>query len=88
MDLFFTLLGILGSAMCVGMYYLLESDHVSGESLSYYTVNGLGAFFVLLGAFYSFDGGDLGAIVQEVCWVAISLLGMAKTLKLRREKKA
>jgi len=87
MDFLFTLLGIVGSVMCVGMYYLLEADYVSGESLSYYAVNGLGAFFVLLGAFYSFDGGDLGAIVQEVCWVAISLLGMAKAMKIRRDKK-
>jgi hypothetical protein len=85
-DLLFTLLGILGSAMCVGMYYLLEADYVSATSFSYYSVNGLGAFLVLLGAFYSFDGGDLGAIVQEVCWVVISLLGIFKALKARQEK--
>lgn len=63
MELIFTIMGILGSACCVGAYFLLEQGKISAEKPTYYILNGVGAALVLIGAFYSFDGGDMGAIL-------------------------
>ena len=83
MELLFTLFGVIGSACCVGAYFLLEQGKISAEKPTYYILNGVGAFLVLVGAFHSFDGGDLGAIIQELCWVAISAMGLFKVLKVK-----
>lgn len=81
MDLLFTLFGVLGSVCCVSAYFLQEQEKISAEQPIYYILNGAGASLVLIGAIYSFDGGDLGAILQELCWAAISAMGLRKVLK-------
>jgi hypothetical protein len=84
MDFLFTIFGVLGSVCCVGAYFLLEQGKLSAEKPTYYILNGLGASLVLIGALYSFDGGDLGAVIQELCWVAISAMGLFKILKVKQ----
>jgi hypothetical protein len=85
-DTILSYLGVLGAVMCVLAYFLLERGKVSAEGIPYYFMNGFGAFLVLVAVLYSFDGGDMGAIVQELCWVIISLMGMFKVLKMKRVK--
>ena len=84
MEILFTVMGIIGSICCVGAYFLLEQNKISSEGSIYYILNGVGAGLVLIGAFYSFDGGDLGAIIQELCWVIISAMGLFKVYKVKK----
>ncbi len=75
-----SVLGVIGAGLCILAYFLLERQKLNAHSLAYYGMNGLGAFLVLVAAFYSYDSGDLGAIVQEICWVAVSLMGASRVL--------
>lgn len=86
MTIFISYGGILGAGMCVLAYFLLERGKLSADGAHYYIINGVGAFLVLVAVVYRFDGGDMGAIVQELCWVIISLMGMVKVLKNREVK--
>ena len=83
-DTILSSLGVLGAVMCVLAYFLLGRGTLSAERVPYYAMNGVGAFFVLVAVLYSFDGGDMGAIVQELCWVIISLLGIFKVLRMNK----
>ncbi len=83
MSVFISYLGILGAVLCILAYFLLERGIFDAHSLRYYAVNGLGAFLVLVAVLYSFDSGDMGAILQELCWVAISVMGVLKVRNKR-----
>jgi hypothetical protein len=87
MDAFFTILGVAGSVLCILMYFLLERGKARASDIWYYACNGLGAFLILLAAMRDFDGGDLGAITQELCWVTISGIGVWKLVKQRRKNR-
>ncbi len=78
-----SVLGVVGAALCVLAYFLLEREKVSAEGYVYYAMNGVGATLVLLAAFWSYDNGDLGVIIQELFWVAISAMGILKGLSKR-----
>lgn len=82
--MFVTMTGTVGGVLCILSYFLLERGKLSGEHATYYVLNGVGAVLVLVAVLYSFDGGDIGAIVQELCWAIISLMGVVKVLKGRK----
>lgn len=81
MDLAFTILGGLGAVLCILMYFLLERGYAKSSDIWYYSFNGLGAVLVLIAALYNFDGGDLGAVTQELCWAMISCIGIFKLIR-------
>jgi hypothetical protein len=87
MDSLFTIIGVLGSICCILAYFLLERGYAKGSDIWYYALNGIGAGLVLIGAMYDFDGGDLGAVTQEVCWVMISGTGVYKLIKQRKTQR-
>ena len=87
MESLFTIIGVVGSIFCILMYFLLERGYAKSTDIWYYAFNGLGAVMILIGAMYSFDGGDLGAVTQELCWAAISFMGVWRMYKLRQTKK-
>jgi hypothetical protein len=81
METLMSIFGVTGAALCIAAYALIERGKLNPHGFNYYFLNGLGAFLVLVAAFWSYDSGDLGAIVQELCWVAVSLMGILKVLK-------
>lgn len=83
-DIFWASFGVLGASFCIIAYFLLERGVFTGNSLRYYAMNGIGATLILIASLISYDSGDLGAIVQELCWAAISLMGMIKVCKSAR----
>ncbi|MGQ0528045.1 MAG: CBU_0592 family membrane protein [Alphaproteobacteria bacterium] len=84
MDLFFTLLGILGAFLCIFMFFLLARGTIDQKDIKYYLGNGVGALCVLIAVLYDFDKGDSGAVLQEACWISISLLGTVTHFRKRR----
>ncbi|MEQ1715813.1 MAG: hypothetical protein ABL907_07500 [Hyphomicrobium sp.] len=60
------------------MYAAVSFGKVSAEKPLFFLVNALGAGLVLIGASQQFDVGDLGTIIQELIWAAISLIGGAR----------
>jgi hypothetical protein len=81
METIFSILGVIGAGTCILAYFLLERGKLSADGMNYYVLNGIGALLVLIAAFYSYDNGDLGVAVQELCWIAVSLMGISKVLK-------
>lgn len=80
-DQIFTAFGVLGGSLCVLAYFLLELGKLRDSSPAFYLINGMGAFFVIIGITHSFDGGDAGALFQETCWIAISAMGFVKAVR-------
>lgn len=85
MDGIFTIIGVVGSILCILMYLLLERGMARGSDIWYYAVNGIGALMILVAAMYDFDGGDLGAVTQELCWVMISGMGIYRLIKAKQK---
>lgn len=81
METLFSIAGVIGAGMCVLAYFLLERGRLSADGMDYYLINGVGAALILAAAFYEYDNGDLGVAVQELCWIAVSLMGISKVVK-------
>ena len=64
MGLLLSLCGIVGTALCLGMYSAGSTGRIIAERPLFYLVNGLGAALVLVGAAHELDIGDLGTISQ------------------------
>jgi hypothetical protein len=73
----YDLVGMLGVAVIIGTYLLLQLERLSGTGLTYALLNAAGASMVLVSLAYEFN---LSAVVVEAFWVLISLLGVAKHL--------
>ena len=65
------------------MYALLERGRVDANSFTYYSINGVGAFLILVSLAYDFDFADMGGILLEVCWLIISFMGIFRLLTRR-----
>jgi hypothetical protein len=76
-----SLLSIAGAICCIGVYFLLERGVLTSHGKAYYFWNAVGTLFVLIGVIYTFGEGDIGAIIQEFCWLSISILGCLRGLK-------
>lgn len=88
MDFFISFLGLWGAVLAVSTYWALECEKISSTSPTYYALNGVSAVLVIAAILYEFDIGDLGGIVQEACWAAISVMGVVKYVKGREQSKA
>ena len=73
--------GMLGAALIVAAYWLLQVDRLDSRSLSFSVVNGLGASGILFSLSFDFN---LSAFAIESFWLAISLYGVYRALRLRK----
>lgn len=81
MEIFFTGIGLLGAFLIVSMYFLLERDKIDPKSLRFFSINGFGAFLVMVSIAVDFDITDAGGVAIEACWVLISLMGIIKSVR-------
>lgn len=86
-EMIFALLGIIGAACPVTMYFLLEQEKVDPKSYLFFGVNGLGSVLIILASVGEFDWGDIGAVAMEAAWLLISLLGMFKIFRTSKQTK-
>lgn len=75
--------GILGAAIIVVTYFLLQVDRIDSRSISYSIANALGASAIILSLFFAFN---LSAFAIESFWLAISLYGVYRALGRRNSK--
>lgn len=76
-------IGIFGVILLLIAYFLLSTNRMSSQSLSYQLYNLFGAVFILFSLCFHFN---LSSFVIEVCWVAISLIGIYR-IKVEVNKK-
>ncbi|MEM8653449.1 MAG: hypothetical protein AAGF36_01790 [Pseudomonadota bacterium] len=77
----YELVGILGFALYVMNYGLLTTRCLSGDCLTYFTINLVAASCVLLGLMTSFN---LASALIQIFWVAMSIVGIVIRLRRRR----
>ena len=72
------IVGLIGAACPVVMYYLLEQEKVNPKSLLFFGVNGIGSILIIAASIGEFDWGDIGAVAMETAWLIISAMGIYK----------
>jgi hypothetical protein len=72
--------GLLGVALTLVAFYLLQAGRLRGDGLSYQLMNAFGAFAVLISLLYAFN---LSAFVLEGLWLAISVYGIVRGRRAR-----
>ncbi|MBU6235808.1 MAG: hypothetical protein KGQ41_08185 [Alphaproteobacteria bacterium] len=75
------IIGLIGAACPVVMYYLLEQEKINPKSTLYFGVNGVGSVLIIAASVGQFDWGDIGAVLMESAWLVISLMGIYKVMK-------
>ena len=73
--------GLLGVALTLVAFFLLQDGRVRGDGLPYQLMNAFGAFAVVLSLLYAFN---LSAFVLEALGLAISIYGIARGRRARR----
>lgn len=77
--------GLAGVVFVVGAFFLLQADKLDAHSIGYQLANLFGALFILLSLRYA---PNLSAILLQLVWIAISLFGIVRGLRLRRARHA
>lgn len=72
--------GMLGTAMVIVSYLLLQLNRISSDDLVYSLANALGAALILYSLYFDFN---LSAVVIESFWVFISMIGVWKYVRAR-----
>ena len=74
-------IGNAGVFVILLTYLLLQTGRLSPTTVSYSFLNALGALFILVSLYYSFN---LSAVVIEVAWLLISVYGTARAWRARQ----
>jgi len=74
-------IGISGAALIVVAYLLLQAGRLDARSLAYSVINGVGAAGIIFSLMFDFN---LSAFAIEAFWLAISIYGAIRTLRMRR----
>jgi hypothetical protein len=77
----YDLVGLLGTLLVVGSYFLLQSGRLSGTGLPYQLINIAGSSSILISLF---GGFNLSVALLQCAWIAISLYGVVRGLRARR----
>ena len=69
------LVGNIGVGMIVVTYLLLQLDKISSSDVAYSALNAVGASLIVASLIVDFN---LSALLMEVFWVLISLMGIVR----------
>ena len=72
MDLLFDIIGMSGTLLVVGCFFLLQLKKITPTSLTYNLMNLVGAILLLVSLCYNFN---LASFVIELFWIMASLIG-------------
>ena len=75
--------GYVGVVMVILAFLLLQARKLHGTGLTYQLLNVFGAFGVLLSL--TFGARNVPALLLEIAWVLISVYGIARSARARRE---
>ena len=73
-------LGNLGVIVLIVTYLMLQLNRLSSDGLAYSLLNAIGASLIVLSLLYDFN---LSALLMEVFWVLISLVGIYRYFRLK-----
>ena len=79
----YDLVGLGGTLAILVAFFLLQAGRIAGDSLRYQLLNLFGAAGVLVSLWGTFN---LSVFLLELAWVAVSLYGIVRSLRRRRDK--
>lgn len=79
----YDILGTLGVGVIILTYVLLQLERLRSEHVIYSLLNAVGAILILISLYYSFN---FPSFVVEFFWLWISLFGIGKYYRQRRER--
>ncbi|MDH2291787.1 MULTISPECIES: CBU_0592 family membrane protein [Cobetia] len=71
------IIGMLGTSLVVGAFFLLQIGRLDARSLAYNLMNLSGAILLLISLCINFN---LASFVIEVFWIVASLVGLVRWL--------
>jgi len=80
--LWYDIVGTLGVAIIIITYVLLQIERVRSDQLTYSLLNAIGAALILVSLYFDFN---LPSVVVEFFWLLISLFGIGKWLRRRKD---
>lgn len=78
----FDVIGILGVILILTAYFLVQTGGLSADELKFPVINLIGASLILVSLLHTFN---LASFVIEVAWILISLFGIWRIWRRRRE---
>ena len=75
------IIGLTGTALYIGSYFLLQAGKIRGDDIVYSLFNLLAASLVLFSLSYKFN---LASTLIQVSWILISLVGIARIISQKR----
>ena len=79
-DILFDVIGMSGTALVVGAFFMLQLGKAQANGLIYNLMNLFGAILLLVSLCYNFN---LASFVIELFWIAASLIGLYKYHKAK-----
>ena len=77
--------GLLGTVIILVGFFLLQAGRLMGTGLIYQLINLFGAAGILVSLIGKFN---LSVFLLEAAWMAVSLYGILRSLKLKRSQRA
>lgn len=84
-SLLFDIIGMSGTFLVVGAFFLLQLDKVKPDGLVYNLMNLSGAILLLISLCYNFN---LASFVIELFWIVASLIGLYKFMINRKKQRS
>ncbi len=81
MDLIANIIGMIGTALVVGTYFMLQLDRIDAKGFAYNFWNLVGALLLLISLLVHFN---LASFVIELFWIAASLVGLFRFYQRRK----
>ena len=76
-------IGFVGMLCIVWAYFLLQVEKYTVNSFAYQLLNLVGAILLTISLFVHFN---LGSFIIEIFWIVITLYGMYKNLKEKKNE--
>ena len=73
-------MGNAGVVMLIVTYLMLQLNKISSDGLAYSLLNAVGAGLIVVSLLYDFN---LSALLMEVFWVLISIVGIYRYFRLK-----
>ena len=73
-------MGNIGVIVLIATYLMLQLNKLSSDGLAYSLLNAIGASLIVISLLFDFN---LSALLMEVFWVLISLVGIYRYFRLK-----
>lgn len=74
-ELIYDIIGMSGTALVVGSFFLLQLGKLAPTDLGYNLMNLTGAILLLISLYFNFN---LASVVIEIFWISASFIGIYK----------